>query len=71
MDYRLVLSRDGCRTVLAVLNPSARFATNSGVIGPTAGNLPAGLATGRYQICFRAPAGSGTTVTAPVTLDVA
>ena len=71
VDYRLVLSRDGCRTVVAVLNPTPRFANSSGVIGPTAGNLPVGTAPGRYQICFRAAVAGGVSVTAPVTLDVA
>lgn len=69
--YHLVLSRDGCRTVLAVLNASPRYANTSGVIGPTAGNVPAGTPAGRYQVCFLAPVGSGATATGPVTLDIA
>ena len=70
VDYRLVLSRDNCRTVVAVLNHTPRFANSSGVIGPTAGNVPASTAPGRYQVCFRGPVGSGITVTGPATLDV-
>jgi len=70
VSYRLVLSRDGCRTVLAVLNATARYASTSGVIGSTAGYVPAGTPAGRYQICFLAPAGGGSTITGPVTLDV-
>lgn len=71
LTYHLVLSRDGCRTVLAVLNTNPRYANGSGVIGPTAGYVPAGTPAGRYQVCFRAPVGGGGTVTGPVTLDVA
>ncbi|MCA1683606.1 MAG: hypothetical protein LC708_00525, partial [Actinobacteria bacterium] len=70
VDYRLVLSRDNCRTVVAVLNHTPRFANSSGVIGPTAGNVPAGTAPGRYQVCFRGPVGGTASVTGPVTLDV-
>ena len=69
--YRLVLSRDGCRTVLAVLNANPRYANSSGVIGSTSGSVPAGTAPGRYQVCFLAPINNGTTITGPVTLDVA
>jgi len=70
LTYHLVLSRDGCRTVVAVLNPTTRFANNSGVIGPTAGNVPAGTPAGRYQVCFLAPTGGGSTITGGVTLDI-
>jgi len=70
LGYRLVLSRDGCRTVLAVLNANPRFANSNGVIGSTSGSVPAGTAPGRYQVCFLASIGNGTTVTGPVTLDV-
>ncbi len=70
LDYRLVLSRDGCRTVVAVLNSTPRFASASGVIGTTAGVVPAGIPAGRYQVCFLAPSVSGVTMTGPVTLDV-
>ena len=68
--YRLVLSRDGCRTVVAFLNPTTRFATGQGVIGTTAGHVPIGTPAGRYQICFLAPSGGGSTATGAVTLDV-
>ena len=68
--YRMVLSRDGCRTAVAVLNATPRYANTSGVIGSTAGQVPAGTPAGRYQICFLAPAGGGATITGPVTLDV-
>ena len=70
MAYRLVLSRDDCRTVLAVLNPTDRFASSAGVIGTTAGVIPVSTPAGRYQVCFRAPVGGTASVTAPVTLDV-
>ena len=33
--------------------------------------IPPGTSGGRYQVCSRAPVGSGSTITAPVTLDVA
>ena len=70
LDYRLALSRDGCRTVVAVLNSTPRFASASGIIGTTAGVVPAGTPAGRYQVCFLAPHGAGATVTGPATLDV-
>ena len=70
MAYRLVLSRDDCRTVLAVLNATDRYASAAGVIGTTAGVIPVSTPAGRYQVCFRAPVGGTASVTAPVTLDV-
>jgi len=70
VTYRLVLSRDNCRTVVAVLNNTPRFANSSGIIGSTAGYLPAGTPPGRYQVCFLGAVGDISTVAAPVTLDV-
>lgn len=70
VTYRLVLSRDNCRTVLAVLNNTPRFANSAGVIGITAGYLPAATPAGNYQVCFMGSVGDISTITAPVSLEV-
>lgn len=53
ISYQLVLALGNCSNTVAVLNATLRFANASGFIPRTVGTVPAGVAAGSYNVCFR------------------
>lgn len=69
VPYLLVLTRgQSCSDVVAVLNPTTRFANTSGFIPTTRATIPAGTPAGTYQICFRDTGGATATAAATFTV---
>lgn len=71
LGYQMVLATDDCNSTVAVLNPTRRFADNTGFLSRTVGRIPAGTPAGNYEVCFKStPDISEPTATGPTTFTL-